>query len=422
MLPKSLNSELHEDSDPLIEAMFNFQLVHIEAYSARRHGTPERGRLQASTWLDRGLDRLPQRNPLRRHCNKFIEAVNMFVYRTNATALEGLLEDGELLYSRSKEVEEGRHLENLSWRLWNRKTFCCAPGEANATTPAISMSQRSSQGRYSVDIPDLAGSINSIDEEAIESDNEESESTSAPLTITRPRVRRQDSDCNRSRGKERHITPDDLERMVIAIKEEKDQHRFSHRIRTQARKASAASSSPHRSSLSDALRRPEQKEQTSFREEVATRTIEEMSDDVFETDDDIDESAIDDDESSDWEDSMEESGKSSFDDKLSFPRSDRTAALQSAASKSTPALQPSRTSSPQGPSDAPESDDSPPLTMISLMRPGQEIPHTGAKPIIMTTTNVTAHQPALSPKTTRRQMLANELTTSLRRHLLWELK
>ncbi|KFY04521.1 hypothetical protein O988_00720, partial [Pseudogymnoascus sp. VKM F-3808] len=201
--------------------------------------------------------------------------------------------------------------------------------------------------------------------------------------------------------------------------------------------------SSHRSSLSDALRRPEQhKKQTSFKEEVATRTIEEMSDDVFETDDDIDESAIDDDESSDWEDSMEESGKSSIDDKLSFPRvesrrnltprrslittmlhqNDRAAALQSAASKSTPALQRSRTSSPQGPSDAPspESDDSAPLTMKSRMRPGQEVPRSVAQPIIMTTTNVTPHQAALSPKTTRRQMLATELTASLRRHLLWE--
>jgi hypothetical protein len=40
----------------------------------------------------------------------------------------------------------------------------------------------------------------------------------------------------------------------------------------------------------------------------------------------------------------------------------------------------------------------------------------------MTTTNVTPHQAALSPKTTRRQMLATELTASLRRHLLWERK
>ncbi|OBT77582.1 hypothetical protein VF21_04561 [Pseudogymnoascus sp. 05NY08] len=530
------------------------------------------------------------------------------IHRIDTRNVENLFSIWTLFSRCSGSIEEGRRLENLSWRLWNRETFCCAPGEANATTPAISISQRSSEGRYTADIPDLSGSIDSIDEEAIESDNEESASTSAPLAITRPRVRRQDSGCNRSRGKERHITPDDLEKMVITIKEKKDlepltmsthsylaplankitspqitspqitspklsntatpiisapepekapspapsspQKSIESTSTDAASAASAASersatsvvrgfspsqisssyrsipliSTPasvpksalasntrltapkkhamfalggssqsdndsfqesslesrmqqskknkarsnmfqlggssaedenslrdsmqrnsHRSSLSDALRRPEQKKQTSFKEEVATRTIEEMSDDVFETDDDdIDESAIDDDESSDWEDSMEESGKSSIDDKLSFPRvesrrnltsrrslittmlhqNDRAAALQSAASKSTSALHRSRTSTPQGPSDAPspESDDSAPLTMKSRMRPGQEVPRTGAQPIIMTTTNVTPHQAALSPKTTRRQMLATELTASLRRHLLWERK
>ncbi|KFX88699.1 hypothetical protein V490_07463 [Pseudogymnoascus sp. VKM F-3557] len=209
--------------------------------------------------------------------------------------------------------------------------------------------------------------------------------------------------------------------------------------------SSAKDDNSHRSSLSDATKRPEQhKKQTSVKGEVATRTTEEMSGNVSETDVGIDESAIDDDESSDWEDSMEESGKSSTDYKLSFPRvesrrnltsrrslittmihqNDGAAALQSAASKSTPALQRSRTSSPQGPSDAPspDSDDSAPLTMKSRMRPGQEVPRPGAQPIIMTTTNVTPHQAALSPKTTRRQMLATELTASLRRHLLWERK
>ena len=158
--------------------------------------------------------------------------------------------------------------------------------------------------------------------------------------------------------------------------------------------------SSYRSSLSNALRRPEQKKQTSFKEEVATRTIEEMSDDVFEADNGIDESAIDDDESSDWEDSMEDSGKSGIDDKLSFPRvefrrsltsrrslittilhqNDRAAALQSAASKFTSALQRSRTSSPQGPSDAPSpvSDDDLPLRMKSRMLSEQEFSRTGA--------------------------------------------
>ncbi|KFY54520.1 hypothetical protein V496_07247 [Pseudogymnoascus sp. VKM F-4515 (FW-2607)] len=444
------------------------------------------------------------------------------------------------LFSRcSDSIKEGRRLENLSWRLWNRETFCCAPGEANATTPAISIPS-SSEGSNIADIPGLSCSIDSIDEEDIEPDYE-SASISPPLTITKPRVRWQDSGCNRNRGKERHITPDDLEKMVITIQEKKDLEPLTVKITplqlsntatpiipqksppsttttdetstsvvrgffpfqispsyqsirlistlASGPKSALASNtrlaaptnyalfalagssqsdndsfqqlggssaedenslrnsmqkSSHRSSLSDALRRPEQKKQTSFKEEVATRTIEEMSDDVFETDDDIDESAIDDDKSSDWEDSMEDSGKSSVDDKLCFPRvesrrdltsrrslittmlhqNDRAAAIQGAASTSTSALQRSRTSTPKGPSDAPspESDDSAPLTMKIRMRPGQKVPRTGAQPINMTTTNATPHQAALSPKTTRRQMLATELTASLRRHLLWERK
>jgi hypothetical protein len=53
------------------------------------------------------------------------------------------------------------------------------------------------------------------------------------------------------------------------------------------------------------------------------------------------------------------------------------------------------------------------------MKPINEVPRSAALPI-MTTTNGIAHQTMLSPKTTRRNMLATELTESLRRHLLWE--
>jgi hypothetical protein len=193
------------------------------------------------------------------------------------------------------------------------------------------------------------------------------------------------------------------------------------------------------------------KKQTSFREEVSTRTIKEeqvFDDDVFETDEDeIDESAIDDDDdSSDWEDSVEDSGNASIDEKTFFQRvdsrpnltsrrslittmlhqNDRANALANAAaaSRSTPALQRSRTSSPNGPSLAAsvESDDAAPLMMKKGLKPIAEIPRSAARPIIQTTTNTTPHQQALSPRTTRRNMLASELTVSLRQHLLWERK
>jgi hypothetical protein len=213
---------------------------------------------------------------------------------------------------------------------------------------------------------------------------------------------------------------------------------------------------PHRmqpqSALTESIQKPfATKKQTSFKEEVATRTIQDeqvFDDDVFESDeDDIDESAIDDDDdSSDWEDSVEDSGNASIDEKTFFQRvdsrpnltsrrslittllhqNDRANALANAASKSTSALQRSRTSSPNGPSLAasPDSDEAPlmmkkPLKPIAEV-PRGEIPRSAAQPIIMTTTNTTPHQLALSPRTTRRNMLATELTVSLRQHLLWE--
>jgi len=200
------------------------------------------------------------------------------------------------------------------------------------------------------------------------------------------------------------------------------------------------------SALTAAIKKPYEK-QTSFKEEVATRTIQEeqpFDDDVFETDeeDDIDESAIDDDDdSSEWEDSIEDSGNVSIDEKTFFQRvdsrpnltsrrslitvmlhqNDRANALATQASRSTPALQRSRTTSPSGPSLAasPDSDEAP-LMMKRGLRPIAEVPRSEAQPIIMTTTNVTPHQLALSPRTTRRNMLSTELTVSLRQHLLWE--
>jgi hypothetical protein len=194
------------------------------------------------------------------------------------------------------------------------------------------------------------------------------------------------------------------------------------------------------------------KKQTSFKEEIASRTIQEeqhFDDDVFdETDEDeIDESAIDDDDdSSEWEDSVEDSGHASIDEKTFFQRvdsrpnltsrrslittmlhqNDRADALAAAAatSRSSSALQRSRTSSPNGPSLAasPDSDDSSALMMKKGLKPMTQMARTAAKPIIQTTTNITSHQLALSPRTTRRNMVTTELTASLRLHMINERK
>ncbi|GAD97570.1 hypothetical protein ANI_1_316094 [Paecilomyces variotii No. 5] len=201
-----------------------------------------------------------------------------------------------------------------------------------------------------------------------------------------------------------------------------------------------ASPAPHRSSLAQELQKPKtatpspNKKVASFKDTVETRHIKPIKEigpedeDAIETEDEISESAIEDDEdSSDWEDSVTESGRSSVDDKELFQRVDSRPNLVSRrslltmmmhqpekmGSRSTPALARSRLSSPNGPSipaSPPEEDEE------SLTMRGPDVPR--SKPIIV---RPTAQQPvAHSPRTTRRNMLATELTESLRRHLLWE--
>lgn len=203
---------------------------------------------------------------------------------------------------------------------------------------------------------------------------------------------------------------------------------------------------PQRSSLTDGLARsPAQpKKVASFRTEVeAIRPIREImtSDDdaAIETDyEEISESAIDDDDdSSDWEDSITESGRSSVDEKPLFQRVDSRPNLVSRpslltmmmhqpqryggphgrgghGSRSTPALQRSRLSSPNGPSTAASPDDYDDENTLTMK--GPEFPR--AKPIV--TRPIPCYSVAYSPRTTRRNMLATELTESLRRNLLME--
>ncbi|KAH0545217.1 hypothetical protein FGG08_000671 [Glutinoglossum americanum] len=441
----------------------------------------------------------------------------------------------------AESLEEGRRLENLSWRLWNRETFCCEQEDY----PAAQRLQKKSRRDHD-DMPELSASVDSAASDEIEQlENHTQQSISGAVDIRRPPLPRRDSAEPRSRGKEKHITSLHLERMVMTIKEKKDLEPFSPRRSTaparttevtdttpkpastpnapkvslppsSSESESAASQyvssessatsdalSSHsivrgfspghisssyrshtrlaptvvlkaqipvevnkkktgtmfmlgassgeeessleehmstkfhlqtRSSLSEGLKRPQRK-RTSFKDDVSTRTVYEGTheDDGPDTDDDeevVSESAIDDDDSSDWEDSVTESGRSSVNEKEMFQRvdsrpnltsrrsllstllhqPDRAAALQNAASRSTPAMR-SRTSSPNGPSVSASPEEESALTMR-----GPQIPR--SRPIIMTTSSV--HPPTLSPRTTRRNMLATELTESLRRHLLWE--
>ncbi len=200
-----------------------------------------------------------------------------------------------------------------------------------------------------------------------------------------------------------------------------------------------------------------QKKQTSFHSQPVTRTIPAapvVEDDQSETEADyVDESAIDDDDdSSDWEDSVEDSGRSSMDEKSLFQRVDSSAQLptrrslitlmlertnseralgsagpQPAAAVAAASAAASRARGPQRPPPtvaSPNDSDEAPLMMrrntrAPSLRPINEVPRSAAQPI-MTVGNTIHSQAALSPRTTRRNMLSTELTESLRRHLLWE--
>jgi hypothetical protein len=121
MFPKTPDSELRKDENTLVEAIFNYQMIHIEAYIVHvdmvsqnevafkltpetiealvkfHHGVYSVD-AAASTW-----EWSEKRQQLKKLQEEFVQAANRFVYRTNVQALEGLEEDGagELLEGRS---------------------------------------------------------------------------------------------------------------------------------------------------------------------------------------------------------------------------------------------------------------------------------------------------------------------------------
>jgi len=125
MLPRAPESELLKDSDPLLEAVRNYQLIHVEAYVVHvdmvsqyevafkltaesiealveYHKDIYSVDASASTWS------WPEKDTqVKKMHEEFVQAVNRFVFRTTARALEGLEEDGagELLEGRSEHVK-----------------------------------------------------------------------------------------------------------------------------------------------------------------------------------------------------------------------------------------------------------------------------------------------------------------------------
>lgn len=125
MLPKGPESGLRQDENPLVEALFNYQLLHIEAYIVHvdmvlRNEVAFKltkesiealieyhkdiycvdAKANTHDWTDKDQQ-------AKKLHEDFIQAINKFVYRTNVTALEGLEEEGtgELLNGKSDEVK-----------------------------------------------------------------------------------------------------------------------------------------------------------------------------------------------------------------------------------------------------------------------------------------------------------------------------
>jgi hypothetical protein len=125
MLQKSPEADLRRDSNPLVEGLFNYQLVHVEAYIVHvdmvlrnevafkltpdsietlieHHKEVHCIDISANTynWSEK-------EQQVKKLHEEFIQSINKFVYRTHVSALEGLEEDGagELLCGKSEEVK-----------------------------------------------------------------------------------------------------------------------------------------------------------------------------------------------------------------------------------------------------------------------------------------------------------------------------
>lgn len=127
LLPKAPESELRKDADPLVEALFNYQMIHLEAYvvhvdmvlrnEVAYKLTPDT--IESLIEYHKDIHCVDTKantydwSEKEQQCKKlhedFVQAINKFVFRTHVSALEGLEEDGagELLGGKSEEVKNG---------------------------------------------------------------------------------------------------------------------------------------------------------------------------------------------------------------------------------------------------------------------------------------------------------------------------
>ena len=89
-------------------------------------------------------------------------------------------------------MDQGRRLENLSWRLWTRETFCVEPETSSGTSVLPLL--RSEEG----DLPELSASIESAASDQAEKIEHH---IKRPKEDCKPAVVREDSHMNFGRGK-----------------------------------------------------------------------------------------------------------------------------------------------------------------------------------------------------------------------------
>ncbi len=163
MLPKAPEADLRKDANPLIEAIFNHQLIHVEAYIVHvdmvlrsevaykltpdtiealieYHKDIHCVNAKASTY-----DWSEKEQQCKKLHDDFIQAINKFVFRTHVTALEGLEEDGvgELLCGKSDEVQEQHHEPAQA-------AAAAAPARRRRHPPAAAAAQLARQRRHVV--------------------------------------------------------------------------------------------------------------------------------------------------------------------------------------------------------------------------------------------------------------------------------
>ncbi|KAF2152942.1 DUF1752-domain-containing protein [Myriangium duriaei CBS 260.36] len=121
----------------------------------------------------------------------------------------------------SNALEDGKRLENMSWRLWNRETFCCSPqakSRSNLPYSARESPPRKKSSAFQRRVPELASSVDTID---TDEDDFLSDATtdSSPTNVVRPELTRLESNETRT---QKHISPVDLEKIVVSIKQTRE--------------------------------------------------------------------------------------------------------------------------------------------------------------------------------------------------------